>query len=166
MCTLQPILNKQKNILKNLHKFVEHESYTTVYINIFKNQKSGKCIQHICAQQGIIILQCYANQTYYIMHLMLMNFLLYIHQYFLGVAGWLWKGGVKLKTEFYEIHKFIFAFCVVLLYSKLVFNKNLLLQYSGWTINNKNNYYPVTVIFKQQTRKEHIVEFNRSQIKK
>lgn len=37
--------------------------------------------------------------------------------------------------------------------------------YSGWTINNKDNYYPVSVIFKQQTRKEHVVEFHRDQIK-
>uniref|UniRef100_A0A1B6MNH1 Uncharacterized protein n=1 Tax=Graphocephala atropunctata TaxID=36148 RepID=A0A1B6MNH1_9HEMI len=37
--------------------------------------------------------------------------------------------------------------------------------YSGWTINNKDNYFPVSVIFKQQTRKEHIVEFHRDQIK-
>uniref|UniRef100_A0A1B6JKD4 Uncharacterized protein n=1 Tax=Homalodisca liturata TaxID=320908 RepID=A0A1B6JKD4_9HEMI len=37
--------------------------------------------------------------------------------------------------------------------------------YSGWTINNKDNYFPVAVIFKQQTRKEHIVEFHRDQIK-
>ncbi|XP_054287064.1 uncharacterized protein LOC129002951 [Macrosteles quadrilineatus] len=37
--------------------------------------------------------------------------------------------------------------------------------YSGWTLNNKDNYFPVTVIFKQQTRKEHIVEFHRNQIK-
>lgn len=37
--------------------------------------------------------------------------------------------------------------------------------YSGWTINNKDNYYPITVIFKQQSRKEHIVEFQRDLVK-
>lgn len=37
--------------------------------------------------------------------------------------------------------------------------------YSGWTINNKNNYYPITVIFKQQSRKEHVVEFQRDLVK-
>ncbi len=43
---------------------------------------------------------------------------------------------------------------------------NFILQYSGWTINNKDSYYPATVVFKQQTRKEHIVEFQRDLIQK
>lgn len=38
--------------------------------------------------------------------------------------------------------------------------------YSGWTLNNKDQYYPATVVFKQQTRKEHIVEFQRDLIQK
>lgn len=38
--------------------------------------------------------------------------------------------------------------------------------YSGWSINNKDQYYAAPVIFKQQTRKEHIVEFLRNDIKK
>lgn len=37
--------------------------------------------------------------------------------------------------------------------------------YSGWTINNKDSYYPITVIFKQQSRKEHVVEFQRDLVK-
>ncbi|XP_075224883.1 uncharacterized protein LOC142326342 isoform X2 [Lycorma delicatula] len=37
--------------------------------------------------------------------------------------------------------------------------------YSGWTVNNKHQYYPATVVFKQQNRKEHIVEFQRNLIK-
>jgi len=37
--------------------------------------------------------------------------------------------------------------------------------YSGWTLSNKDNYHAVSVIFKQQTRKEHIVEFHRDQLK-
>lgn len=38
--------------------------------------------------------------------------------------------------------------------------------YSGWSINNKDQYYAAPVIFKQQTRKEHIVEFLKNDIKK
>lgn len=38
--------------------------------------------------------------------------------------------------------------------------------YSGWSINNKEQYYAAPVIFKQQTRKEHIVEFLKNEIKK
>ncbi|XP_065211936.1 nucleolin-like isoform X2 [Planococcus citri] len=38
--------------------------------------------------------------------------------------------------------------------------------YSGWTTGNKDQYYPATVVFKQQTRKEHIVEFQRDLIQK
>ncbi|KAK7604810.1 hypothetical protein V9T40_005996 [Parthenolecanium corni] len=38
--------------------------------------------------------------------------------------------------------------------------------YSGWTINNKDQYYPATVVFKQQSRKEHVVEFQRDLIQK
>lgn len=45
-------------------------------------------------------------------------------------------------------------------------NSSMCLQYSGWTTGNKDQYYPATVIFKQQTRKEHIVEFQRDLIQK
>lgn len=38
--------------------------------------------------------------------------------------------------------------------------------YSGWTVNNRNQYYAATVVFKQQNRKEHIIEFQKDLIKK
>uniref|UniRef100_A0A1B6EAM2 Uncharacterized protein n=1 Tax=Clastoptera arizonana TaxID=38151 RepID=A0A1B6EAM2_9HEMI len=37
--------------------------------------------------------------------------------------------------------------------------------YSGWAPNNRDNYHPITVTFKQQSRKEHIVEFLKDQVK-
>lgn len=38
--------------------------------------------------------------------------------------------------------------------------------YSGWNSNSKDKYYAATVVFKQQTRKEHVVEFQRDLIQK
>ncbi|CAH0390659.1 unnamed protein product [Bemisia tabaci] len=38
--------------------------------------------------------------------------------------------------------------------------------YSGWSINNKNNYYPASIVFKQQSQKEHVVEFQRDLLPK
>ncbi|KAG8247084.1 hypothetical protein J6590_069141, partial [Homalodisca vitripennis] len=34
-------------------------------------------------------------------------------------------------------------------------------EYSGWSKTNQSNYFPVSVIFKQQVKKEHIVEVDR-----
>lgn len=40
-----------------------------------------------------------------------------------------------------------------------------LFQYSGWSANNKEMYYPAPIVFKMQNRKETIVEFLRDAIK-
>jgi hypothetical protein len=40
-----------------------------------------------------------------------------------------------------------------------------LFQYSGWSSNNKEMYYPAPIVFKMQNRKETIVEFQRDAIK-
>ncbi|CAG2065696.1 unnamed protein product, partial [Timema podura] len=38
-------------------------------------------------------------------------------------------------------------------------------QYSGWSANNKDLYYPAPIVFKMQNRKETIVEFLKDNIK-
>lgn len=40
-----------------------------------------------------------------------------------------------------------------------------LFQYSGWSANNKEMYYPAPIVFKMQNRKETIVEFLKDAIK-
>lgn len=37
--------------------------------------------------------------------------------------------------------------------------------YSGWSINNKEMYYPAPIVFKMQNRKETIIEFLKDKIK-
>ncbi|XP_065203526.1 uncharacterized protein LOC135833693 [Planococcus citri] len=38
--------------------------------------------------------------------------------------------------------------------------------YNGWNIDNKSAYYPAQVVFKQMSRKQHIVRFKKELIKK
>lgn len=40
----------------------------------------------------------------------------------------------------------------------------VLLQYSGWTLTNKDQYYPAEVDIKSQKRNETIVKFKRELI--
>lgn len=39
-------------------------------------------------------------------------------------------------------------------------------SYSGWNINNKEQFLPATVAFKQQTKKDHIIEFQTEMMPK
>lgn len=44
-----------------------------------------------------------------------------------------------------------------------VFNKYYILQYSGWSVNNKDKYLAAQVTFKVQSRTETIVELHLDQ---
>lgn len=57
--------------------------------------------------------------------------------------------------------QYIFLFSVV----EVDFFYVHLFQYSGWSANNKEMYYPAPIVFKMQNRKETIVEFLRDAIK-
>lgn len=61
------------------------------------------------------------------------------------------------------------VFYVFLIFEDLLSFRNLfctgLFQYSGWSANNKEMYYPAPIVFKMQNRKETIVEFLKDAIK-
>jgi hypothetical protein len=90
----------------------------------------------------------------YVLEYML-SFCVYIFQS-RGCMTFLW-----LTQDQFMSHWFHRAVLLVEVYACVT----ALFQYSGWSANNKEMYYPAPIVFKMQNRKETIVEFLRDAIK-